>query len=130
MEKGKINRDRRIIIRLNEEEYGLLYEKLRQTTCQQLSDYVRRVIFDKKVTLYTRNQSLDDMLQEILCLKRELNAIGSNFNQTVRKLHTLQDIEGLKIWLQVNEQSKKLITDKIQEIFLCLEKMWEQWSQE
>ena len=46
-----------------------------------------------------RNQSLDDFMAEMMQLRGELNSIGNNVNQAVKKLHTLQQIAEFRNWI-------------------------------
>jgi hypothetical protein len=52
-----------------------------------MSEYVRSMLLKRKATMRYRNQSLDDLIEEFKLLRRELNAVGNNFNQTVKKLN-------------------------------------------
>jgi len=63
-------------------------------------------------------------------LKNELNSIGKNFNQAVKKLHTLNQISEFKIWLIMHEQDIKIGLQKIEEIKTKLIQIYEQWSRE
>ena len=49
-------------------------------------------------------------------IKNELNSIGKNFNQAVKKLHTLNQISEFKIWLIMHERDIKTGLQKIEEI--------------
>ena len=61
-----------------------------KTTCRKLSDYVTEIsCLESLLIVPTRNQSLDDFMAEAIRLRNELNRIGNNFNQAVKKLHTL-----------------------------------------
>ncbi|MEI9911586.1 MAG: hypothetical protein WDO71_19190 [Bacteroidota bacterium] len=42
------------------------------TTKRKLSEYIRYVLLDKPITVYTRNQSFDDILASLNGLKNEL----------------------------------------------------------
>jgi len=48
------------------------------------------------VTTY-RNQSFDDYMAKMIRLRNELNGIGNNFNQAVKKLHTLHQIVEFRV---------------------------------
>jgi hypothetical protein len=63
-------------------------------------------------------------------LKKELNAIGNNFNQAVKELHTLSEIGEFKRWLQVYESDRQSVLQKVDEIKCNVQKMYEKWSQE
>lgn len=57
-----------------------------------MSTWARQALLNKTIVTVTRNQSEDDMMAEIIRLRNELNAIGKNFNQAVKKLNTLTQI--------------------------------------
>lgn len=108
--------------RLTPEEYDVLYKQFKATTCRKLSQYVRAKLFDQNITVFYRNQSLDDFMTALLLLRTELTKIGNNFNQAVKRLHTMKpdsyaspsaaayEQSRLEVMLQVaqiNEQLKK-----------------------
>jgi MobC-like protein len=98
MKKEKSNRSRLVGLRFTAEEFTKLDERRRQTTTPEISEYIRRVLFGRPITVYQRNQSLDDFMTEMMRLRGELNAIGNNFNQTVKKLHLLKEVERVGEW--------------------------------
>jgi hypothetical protein len=129
MSAEKINRDRLLQVRLTSKELEKIQAKFSQSTCRKLSDYVRRVLLDKPITMNQRNQSLDDFMAEMILLRNELNAIGNNFNQTVKRLHALQQIDEIKTWLILNETARQIITRKIDEIKSKINQIDSQWLQ-
>ena len=89
MSKSKNNLSKRIYVRLKENDFTVLHKRLAATTCRKLSEYARLVLLNKPVTIKQRDQSLDDFMTEMIRLRSELSALGNNFNQSVKKLHTL-----------------------------------------
>ncbi len=100
-------RTRIIGLRLTPGEYDQIEKKCKNSNTGKLSEYVRRVLLNKPITVYQRNQSLDDFMTEMMQLRSELNGIGNNFNQAVKKLHTLQQIPEFKTWIITYELEKK-----------------------
>lgn len=129
MKETKKTRSRWLTIRLNEDEEKKLNHLYRQTTSNGLSEYVRAVLLQEPVTVIYRNQSADEFLAEMIQLKNELNAIGNNFNQLVRKLHSLDHISEIKNWAILNEISKKAFFKKTGEIMEKVNQIYNQWSQ-
>ena len=105
-----------IHIRVNGDEYKTIHDKYQLTTCHKLSEYARRILLDKAVTVNQRNQSLDDFMAEMIRLRNELNGIGNNFNQAVKKLHSFQQIGELKTWIEQNENDRQMLLKKTEEI--------------
>ncbi len=129
MEQENQNRTRIIGLRLTPKEYKQIEKKCKQSTCYKLSDYVRYSIFNKPITVYQRNQSLDDFMAEMMKLRSELSSIGNNFNQAVKKLHTLQQIGEFKSWLITYELEKQTLLNKVDEIKNRINKIADQWLQ-
>ena len=68
-------------------------------------------------------------MAEMIRLRGELNAIGNNFNQAVKKLHTLHQINDFKHWLLSYELEKKILFNKVDEIKKHIQKFAESWLQ-
>lgn len=129
MEQANTNRTRIIGLRLTPKEYEQIEKKYKASTCRKLSDYVRRSIFEKPIVTTYRNQSLDDSMTEMMRLRNELNSIGNNFNQAVKKLYTLHQITEFTSWLTAYETEKNTLLIKVEEIKNHIEKIGEKWLQ-
>ena len=121
---------RKVTVRFTDDEFRKLNMGFKSTTKRKLSSYIRTVLLHDPVTVYSRNQSFDDFVAEIILLKNELKAIGNNFNQSVKKLHTMQHDSEIKIWAMLNENSKQIFFKKVDEINLKISKIADKWSQE
>jgi hypothetical protein len=99
------------------------------STCKASSKYAREVLLQQPVVINYRNQSVDETLSELSQLVTELNAIGRNVNQAVKKLHTLDHFPELQTWILLNETSKQLLFKKIDEIQIHIQQMHQQWLQ-
>jgi len=127
MEGQNSNRTRIIGLRLTPDEYAKIEKKWKASTCRKLSDYVRRSIFDKPIVTTYRNSSQDDLMAELARLRNELNAVGNNFNQAVKKLHTLSQISEFRSWLIAYEVEKKILSNKVDEVRNNVKKILELW---
>lgn len=127
MEKENSNRTRIIGLRLTPVEYAKIEKRWKGSTCRKLSDYVRHNLFEKPVVSSYRNQSTDDFMAEMAQLRAELNHIGNNFNQAVKRLHTLSQIAEFKSWLITYEMEKKTLFNKVDEVKKHIQKIAETW---
>ena len=127
MEERKSNRTRIIGLRLTSEEYAKIEKKWKATTCRKLSEFVRDSLFNKPIVTTYRNQSMDDFMVETMRLKKELNGIGNNFNQMVKKLHTLKQVSEFKNWLMSYEIEKRILFNKIDEVKNSIQKISSSW---
>src|SRR3970040_465310 len=129
MMKEQNNRTKWLHLRLTPDEHQKIVKEFSKSTCRKLSDYARKNLMQKPIVNTYRNQSLDDFMAEMIRLRGELNAIGNNFNQAVKKLHTLQQISDFKHWLISYELDKKKLFNKVDEIKKEIQKFAESWLQ-
>lgn len=117
-------------MRVSADELKCIQQFRKKTTEKSLSNYARKILLKQPVTVLHRNQSADAFLSEMVKLKRELNALGNNYNQTVHKMHTIERIPEFRAWIQVNEQSRNAFLVKVDQIGTRLFQIHQQWSQE
>ena len=127
--KEQNNRTKWLHLRLTPDEYQKIMKEFNKSTCRKLSDYTRKNILQKPIVNTYRNQSLDDFMAEMIRMRGELNAVGNNFNQAVKKLHMLQQIAEFKHWLITYELEKKILFNKVDEIKKHIQKFAELWLQ-
>lgn len=127
--KEQNNRTKWLHLRLTPDEYQKIMKEFNRSTCRKISDYARKNLLQKPIVNTYRNQSLDDFMAEMIRLRGELNAIGNNFNQAVKKLHTLHQITDFKHWLISYELEKKILFNKVDEIKKYIKKFAETWLQ-
>lgn len=129
MKDEKKNRNRWLHLRLSEQEYKILQKYFAESLCPKLSDFARQNLLRKPVVLKYRNESLDEMISELTRLRAELNPIGNNFNQAVKKLHSLSQISDLKMWILGFETDKKILLNSIGDIRITIRNLAEKWLQ-
>ena len=117
-----------ISFRVKPKEYAAIHGHFSKTTCRKLSEYARNVLLQKPVIVRHRNQSADDFLAEMILLKTELNAIGNNYNQAVKRLHTMDRIPEVKNWLTSNQNIQELFLKKTEQIRERMDQIYRQWS--
>jgi len=113
MNEKQANRTRFVGLRFTAAEFERMEELRKSSTTPEISEFIRRVLFSKPVTFNQRNQSLDDFMAEMMLLRTELNSIGNNFNQAVKKLHSLTQIKEFQQWLQEYEADKQNLLNRV-----------------
>jgi len=129
MGKKDTGRKRIIGLRLTADEYEVLEKNWKKTTLRKLSEYVRRLLFGKSFTVYTRDRSKDELLAEMVLLRRELNAIGVNFNQAVHRLNMLDHTPQMLEWIRRFERDKERFFAAVESIQSRLKLLSSAWLQ-
>ena len=123
------NKTKWLHLRLSIEEYTKIQKNFSKTTCLKISEYARKILLNKPITGTHRNKSLDDFMAEMIKLRSELNSLGNNFNQAVKKLNSLQQIAEFRSWIITYELEKKILFNKVDEIKNRINKIADQWLQ-
>lgn len=129
MKASKLVRKKWFKVRVTEDELKRIKAFSKTSTCRGASTYARNLLLQKPVIVKYRNGSADDILSEMIRLKNELNAIGNNFNQVVHRLHTLDKIPEIKLWLLQTETIRQSFMKKVEDIRLRMIQIHEQWLQ-
>ncbi len=116
-----------ISFRVKPKEYDTIHGHFSKTTCRKLSEYARNVLLQKPVVIKFRNQSADDFLAEMILLKNELNAIGHNYNQSVKRLHTMSTVGEVKNWLQSEAVFREIFLKKTEQITERMDQIHRLW---
>jgi ribosomal protein L29 len=129
MEEDNENRSKWIKVRLKPSEEELLNKRFKKTTFQNLSEFGRAMILGKPVTVIHRDKSMDEVLEELALLRRELNAIGNNLNQAVRNINSAHGFPDTRLWMNLLTLINGKVEPSISEIKERMTKYSDIWSQ-
>ncbi len=129
MEKEEENRSRRVITRFKPKEYELLESRFKKTMFRKLSEYTRNVLLEKSITVTYRDKAMDDILEELILLRRELNAAGNNLNQAMRSINTAHGQAGAELWRNLLSTLSSRVEPAINQIKEQMNRYAEIWSQ-
>jgi len=60
------NRSKWLHLRLSLKKYETVQRQFSKTTCRKISEYARQRLLSKPVTVNYRNQSLDELMRELI----------------------------------------------------------------
>ena len=96
-----------VSIRLTEEDFKEVYRQCENSTCRSLTEYVKKVLTKKPVTVKVRNQTQDELLQTMIGIKNRLDQLAAQAEGSG---------SGVSILLEIREI--KSLTQKIAEKWL------------
>jgi len=71
-----------VSVRLTEEEFKEVYHQCANSTCRSLTEYVKKVLTKKPVTVKVRNQSQDELLQAMVGIKNRLDQLAEEAEES------------------------------------------------
>jgi len=128
MREKKTKLDHRVHVRLTKEKYDELNALLSRTRgVHSLSELVRDILMDKQITVKSFNASAEKLVNELVRIRKEINAIGVNLNQVTRKFHTQQWPEAMLVNALEIIKLYQQADLKISTLFTVIENLSDQW---
>lgn len=118
-----------LLTRFKQAEYDQINNRFKKTRFRKLSEYVRSVLLGKPVTVFYRDKSMDDLLEEMISLRQELNAIGNNLNQAMRSINAAHGQADARLWMDLLGVVNGKLEPAIQQIRDQMNNYAEIWSQ-
>ncbi len=118
-----------IHIRVSPEEFHKIEKRWKASTCPRRSNYLRKMLLQKPIVATYRNRSLDDFMEEMIQLRKELSGIRKGFDQVLEKHPILQETETFRRWIITYELERKVLFNKVDEIKNKIRKIAEKWLQ-
>ena len=75
----------RLNIRLDQKEWDKVHKLTSNSTCRSVSEYARKVLLEKPVRVFYRNQSFDDFEETMVGVLAQLETFGNDFDLLVKK---------------------------------------------
>ena len=129
MEEDDENRSKWLKIRLKPSEVERLNKRYKKSTFQNLSEYGRAMILGEPVTVIHRDKSMDEVLEELALLRRELNSVGNNLNQAVRNINSAHGLPDSRLWMNLLTIINGKLEPSITQIKERMTKYADLWSQ-
>lgn len=129
MKDPLIKRIRFVGLRFTREEFEKIEKLKNDSTSTEISEFIRRCIFNRPITVKQRNASLDDFMQVMIGLKNELSAIGNNYNQSVRLLNTFKELPAVQNFIVEYEKQHAQIFEKVSAIEKKITEISDVWLQ-
>jgi hypothetical protein len=90
---------------------------------------MRSILLEKPVTVNYRDKAMDDILEELILLRRELNAVGNNLNQAVHQINAVHGNADVRLWSHLLSTIKSKIEPTINQIKERMNEYADIWSQ-
>ena len=129
MKTNTSNKIRCIYVGLAIQEYHKIESQYKKSTCRTLSEYIRKLLYNKPVTIFYRNQSLDDLIEEIVVFNKQMNTLRDNLAQIVEKRYIHPQISEFKPLVQGIELEINKVHKSIEDIKIRIEKITDKWLQ-
>jgi MobC-like protein len=118
---------RKLTTKVEEEKYQELYNILSKNPNENMSSLVRKILHNRPVTIYTRDLTLDNTMEELARLRGEIRAIGVNINQITRLFNTYPEEKRKHFYAKMAFAEYLNIEPKIDHSLCIISKLAKRW---
>lgn len=119
-------RQRRLNVRLSQQEWDKVHKLASNTTCRSVSEYARKVLSEKPVKVFYRNKSFDELEEKMTALLFRMESYAGTFTLLAKSMSALGDIPQIKAALPLLLACEKDFVLQMEEIKEHLEKISDQ----
>jgi hypothetical protein len=122
-------RQRRLNIRLSQQEWDKVKKLTSNSTCRSVSEYARKVLAEKPVKVFYRNRSFDEFEEKMTPFLFQLETFGDNFALLVKKLSSMDSVPEIETTLPFLLDCEKDFSQTMEMIKVHIEKLSRQCDQ-
>ncbi|WP_144603935.1 plasmid mobilization protein [Algoriphagus algorifonticola] len=126
MKEKNNNRNKWLHLRLNGKEYEQIQKGFATTIYDKISDYARCLLLKKPVIAGYKDTTMQDILAGLTALRKDLHGVAVNYNQAVKKLNALGNLEATSYLPQLEKEHKKVLVT-LQSVDALIHKITEKW---
>lgn len=116
-------------VRISKADHKRLFDEFKNTTCRSFSQYIMAILLTRKIVSYSRNKSLDEVMTEVVSIRKELNTVGKNLNQALRLLQVSTKEKERKYWQDMLLKETRAFTERQESLQNIFDKLGEHWLQ-
>ncbi len=120
----------RLYTRVNDHKYRELQAIVAKNPRLDMSTLLRNILHDRTIKVYTHDQSLDLLMEELSRLRAEIRAIGVNINQQTRYFNTYKEARKKELFARIAFKEYQAIEPKIDSIYAIIAQLSKKWLQE
>jgi ABC-type transporter Mla subunit MlaD len=116
--------------RVSKPTFEKLQKLLGQKPNAEMSSLVRDILENRRIKLFTYDQSLDKVMEELSALRVQIKAIGININQITRQFNTYSEERKKEFYAKIALERYISLDTKIDQTLEIITKLSEKWLSE
>jgi Trm5-related predicted tRNA methylase len=128
--KGEDGLTKLVATKVTKSKFTELERLTGQTKGETMSSIVRKILYDRPVKVYTHDESIDIIMEELAANRAEIRSIGININQMAKLFNTYSDIKVKEIYAKNGYERYLLLEPNVEKLLAITEKLAQRWLSE
>jgi MobC-like protein len=116
--------------RINQAKYAELKRLADSTKDETISGLIRDIIHNRPIQVYSHDETMDLLMEELSHLRGEIKAIGVNINQITRFFNTYPEPRRKEFYAKIAFGEYLAIEPRIARLLEIISKLAKQWLSE
>ncbi|HVU97762.1 MAG TPA: plasmid mobilization relaxosome protein MobC [Puia sp.] len=117
----------KLCTRVNDQKMRELQAILEKNPKMDMSALVRGILHNRKIKIYVKDETLDNVMEELARLRTEIRAIGVNINQITRHFNTYPTPQQKLLYAKMAFREYQAVQPKIDELLTIISKLSIKW---
>lgn len=119
-----------VMTRITKAKYDELKTIAAKTKDETVSGLIRNIIHNRPVIVYTHDETLNLVMEELAALRGEIKSIGININQVTRLFNTYPEERRKEFYAKIAFNQYWGIETKIDRLLTIVSKLAKKWLSE
>lgn len=128
--KGAEGLTKPVMTRIRKEKYEELSALTKKSKGETVSSLIRKIIHDRPVKVFTYDESLDLVMEELAANRAEILKIGVNINQMAKLFNTYPEFEKKIFYAKQGYDRYLKLEDNIEKLLDQVDKLAHRWLSE
>jgi hypothetical protein len=120
----------RLYTRVGHAKFAELKKLLDGNPANRMSRLLRDILYHEPIIVYTRDESLHIVMDELGKLRGEIRAIGININQVTRLFNTYPEPQRKTLYAKMAFKEYQALEPKINQLLEIISKLAKRWLSE
>jgi len=120
----------RLYTRVNDRKFEELNRLLAKNPSLDMSSLIREILHNRPIKVFTRDQTLDNIMEELAKLRTEIRAIGVNINQITRLFNTYPEPQRKHLYAKMAFKEYQAIDNQVDQLLAIISKLAKKWLSE
>jgi mobilization protein MobC len=120
----------RVTTKIDEQTYQRLCRLLDQNPRNDMSRLVRAILTNRPVRIFTRDMTLDNLMEELTRLRTEIKHIGVNINQMTKKFNSYPEPQRKAFYAKLAFQEYLAVQPRIDRLIDMITHLSKKWLHE
>lgn len=116
--------------RVGKQKYEELQKLLAQNRYNDMSSLLRDFLHNRPIKVFTRDLTLDNLMEELARIRTEIKAIGVNINQITKRFNTYPEPQRKAFYAKMAFEEYRAVQPKIDRLLDIVSKLSKKWLQE